>query len=985
MAALKQREDWSLILHLAVAVGLAVVDSATNLEVDWVPAMAVGLAAGMAVRSPVLVTGTGTVVSVGAGLVLGVLWHHGLPTALACLALNQVSKRFFRGLTTLDFWLGGLLSLAGLLAAAGAASGLAAAGAPAFPRRLTAAVAYWLTSRLLEGVLRAREAGRPAPAEIGALLASTWWAIPVYLGGGLAVVATRGIPWLEAAVALGLALTQKGISAVVNGFTQDQAVTELLRRAGRHHTGRFARSERLLRYAQAMGRALSLPEADLRLLGYAALLQDIGGQGTPPPEAELALDPPDPDLRAALRAHAGQAAGLIRRVGPLRDVSRLVQFRYAWWDGRGEPVGAAGEAIPPGAQVLAAANALVLLEDPERAHLWLRAQSGRRLAPAVARAAEAALREEAAAGQDSPRLLPEAIRRLQSIGGPGTAWLPRPLARLLRPLHRRLGGAFGLPEEVMAVAQLSHVLNANTSLEGAMDVVMQAVSELTSGAVFVALATDAGDALVVRRARNFRRLQPEGMHLPLLGGPITRALARQEPVALYSLADEVPGPIARTLADQEGIRSCLALPLVARGRSVGMLWVGLDHYHWFSPREIGLLSLIAGQAALAVDNSRLLAQAEERLQRVDAIKRLLDQLIENLPAGVLLLDTGLRVLVVNRVANEILARSGYPRVEPGQVFQTRRPDGPLGRILAGEDAVNEIWSAAPDLVLELRTASVRDEGGQLLGALVIGWDVTRVRQMEQQVHRVERLAAMGKLAAGAAHEIRNPLAAIRGFVQLLQLRQDPAAPEAEYAQIILAEIDRIEAIVRDLLLLGRPAEPVRAPLDLAALLDDALLLMGDDLRRTAIDVVRAYMPDRSPALGDARLLKQVALNLLRNAAEAMAAGGRLTLAAGGGPPAVWFQVRDTGVGIAPADLDRLFTPFFTTKESGTGLGLAICYALVSAHGGRIEVESEPGAGTAVTVWLPAAAGRAPVGPSTEGGTAHVRKDPGAGDRQAAGL
>lgn len=889
---------------------------APDLGVDWGIALWYAVAGLLALRHPVLLSVSGATGSAVGGLMLALLWRHGLPAALVALAASLAGARAWRAAGRQGF-----REMAGGAIAALGASGLAAAalrlaGAPAWAAWPATVLAYWLAGCAAEAAWTARELGRPLRAGWLALLAGTWWSAPLHAGIGLLLVWAGRHAWAEGAVALALACGQASCARILNPVLLDRAVADLLRRAGHSPAGGDADAGRRLRYGRAIGRTLRLPEEQLRLIGYAGLLQVIGGGPAPPPAAETGATPPDPALRALLRAHAGTAADLVRRVPPLAEVSRYIRFRYAWWDGSGEPAGAAGNHIPLGAQVLAAANALTRIGGGlEEALLWLRSQSGRRLAPEVARAAEAALRQEAAAGEEPP--------------------CP--------------------PADVAALAELARALNASTSLDGALEVVLAAAAGLCGGAAFAALCGEGGGDLVVHCAHGFQRVNPAGCRLP--AGDLPPALAHQEVAAIDHPGAEGRGALWQRLASEEGIRSSLILPLVARGRTLGILFAGVRGFRRFSRREAALLSLVAAQAALAVDNSRLLAQAEERLERVTAIKRTLDLVIDHLPAGILLVDVAGQVLVVNRLAREMLIRAGWPPVEAGQAVPRNQGwiAGALHRVLAGEEAVTEICQLAPDLAVEVRSAAMKDEQGRLVGVLVIGWDVTQVRRMEQQVQRVERLAAMGKLAAGAAHEIRNPLTAVRGFMQLLQARQAPDSPEAEYTQIILSEIGRIEAIVRDLLLLARPSEPVRAPFSLPALLDEVLLLLEEDLRGRGVAVIREYDRRGAWALGDQKLLKQVAHNLLRNAAEAMdGAGGRLTVAAGAAGAAAWFRVADSGPGIPPEHLPRLFTPFFTTKETGTGLGLAICYAIVEAHGGRIEVQSQPGAGAAFTVWLPAA-------------------------------
>jgi len=223
---------------------------------------------------------------------------------------------------------------------------------------------------------------------------------------------------------------------------------------------------------------------------------------------------------------------------------------------------------------------------------------------------------------------------------------------------------------------------------------------------------------------------------------------------------------------------------------------------------------------------------------------------------------------------------------------------------------------------------------------------------EEQAGHIEKLAVLGELAAGAAHEIRNPLTSIRGFMQILQSRVDPDGEEKEYLGIVMEQIDRIDEIINDLLLMARPSRLRLRECRLQELLDEVLVLVERDAAGASVRVNRVYDETLPSARLDPSQIKQVFLNLVRNAIEAMPGGGELTVATRSAGATIEVAVEDTGEGIPPEYLPKLFTPFFTTKESGTGMGLAISFGIVRSHGGEIEVESLRGRGTTFTVRLP---------------------------------
>ncbi|MBI3635563.1 MAG: hypothetical protein HY216_05010 [Candidatus Rokubacteria bacterium] len=228
-----------------------------------------------------------------------------------------------------------------------------------------------------------------------------------------------------------------------------------------------------------------------------------------------------------------------------------------------------------------------------------------------------------------------------------------------------------------------------------------------------------------------------------------------------------------------------------------------------------------------------------------------------------------------------------------------------------------------------------------------------VRQQHEQLLHSDRLATVGELAAGLAHELRNPLAGMAGALHVLDGQLPGDDPRHELVSDLQAQIKRMNKTLSDLLQHARPARAERRAVELNALVDESLLF----LPRGNVEIVRRY--DAAPRVDvDPHLLHQALLNILVNARQAMPHGGRLTVETRlTAAPAhgVEIAISDTGTGINPEHVDHIFKPFFTTKTQGTGLGLAIAARIVEQHGGRIEVESTPGVGTTFCVVLPATA------------------------------
>ncbi len=235
----------------------------------------------------------------------------------------------------------------------------------------------------------------------------------------------------------------------------------------------------------------------------------------------------------------------------------------------------------------------------------------------------------------------------------------------------------------------------------------------------------------------------------------------------------------------------------------------------------------------------------------------------------------------------------------------------------------------------------------------------RSAALERELARSERLSSLGQMAAGLAHEIKNPLGSIQGAAEILGDKTPENSKERDLFDVLHKESRRLGAVVDDFLEFARPRPPQLAPVDVARVVERAAAQVALDASARRIDIAREIAPDLPRVAADAEQIHQVLLNLLLNAVSASRDGDRVVIAArrGENDRAVALSVRDHGAGIAPDVLPRVFDPFFTTKEDGTGLGLSISHTIVHDHGGTIDVDSAPGKGTTVTVLLPLDGGR----------------------------
>lgn len=259
---------------------------------------------------------------------------------------------------------------------------------------------------------------------------------------------------------------------------------------------------------------------------------------------------------------------------------------------------------------------------------------------------------------------------------------------------------------------------------------------------------------------------------------------------------------------------------------------------------------------------------------------------------------------------------------------------------------------AYDLLIDSNV--LRDERGDIVGAYVIMKDVSNLRSLEAQLQRHDRLAMIGQIAAGTAHEIRNPLTSLRGFIQLLQssLEHRRLDREVGYLQIMKSEIDRINELVGEFLLLSKPKNVSYRPTSVSRTIRMILPIIESEANLHGIKVSYEAEENLPLVIADSELLKQVFLNICKNAIEAMQDAGELVISERIGEARhVHIDIRDSGSGIPSYMLDRIFDPFFTTKENGTGLGLAVCQRIIHDMGGQIRVQSD-GSGTIFTILLP---------------------------------
>ena len=358
-------------------------------------------------------------------------------------------------------------------------------------------------------------------------------------------------------------------------------------------------------------------------------------------------------------------------------------------------------------------------------------------------------------------------------------------------------------------------------------------------------------------------------------------------------------------------------------------------------------------------------ELRKSLEEKDRVSNYLNNILESLSGGVLVVDPDGEITLFNQAAEQITGRPqeevlGRPYAEIVGL-DAGRENSVLHTLDTGVSLINRekelMRSDGHSIPLGFSTSLVRDEAGRLLGAVEVFNEMTEVKRLEAEVQRAHTLAALGEMAATVAHEIRNPLGGIATFANLLGRGLETDDPRRRLVNKITEGVGRLNRIVTSLLTYTRPLRLNAHRVNLADLVEEATAFFEIDLERTHTDISidRSYPADVLTCRIDPEQFQQVILNLLQNATQAMPDGGTLTVQVyqqAEDSPCGILCIRDTGVGMDSEVQEKLFTPFFTTKEDGTGLGLVTCRKIIEAHGGHIRVESQPGEGTRFFITVP---------------------------------
>jgi signal transduction histidine kinase len=405
-----------------------------------------------------------------------------------------------------------------------------------------------------------------------------------------------------------------------------------------------------------------------------------------------------------------------------------------------------------------------------------------------------------------------------------------------------------------------------------------------------------------------------------------------------------------------------AVGILSREHLVGIMLLGPRlSGRIYGSTEQTALQVLCGQLAVAIDNAELFTEVQNA--------RIYNEiLLQNLTTGVVAADADGHVTVFNQEAAQIagLNTNGGERTVNDLPAPLR--DIIQTTLTSGERQEDREVGLAGGTFARASSAIFRGQGGELLGALMVVTDITALKRLELQIRRSDRLASLGTLSAGMAHEIKNPLVSIKTFAQLLPERYHESDFRETFSGLIVHEIDRIDSLVNQLLRFARPAKPLLRPMHAHEILEKTLRLVQHRLYQKEIKVTQRWNAPVDTIRADGDQMEQVFLNFFLNAMDAMKRGGELTVSTetrSGGSlvtrllpedeernEALHISIRDTGEGIKKEDIARVFDPFFTTKDFGTGLGLSVVHGIIEEHGGQIEVESELAKGTSFHIFLP---------------------------------
>lgn len=485
----------------------------------------------------------------------------------------------------------------------------------------------------------------------------------------------------------------------------------------------------------------------------------------------------------------------------------------------------------------------------------------------------------------------------------------------------------------VTVGEFGRSLGSEKDLSRVLDRIVERLSVSLSVDQMAVLMEDADDSSRFVLARGHGLDLPAGTVFPFLKRDLN------QPYVFSTQTDGNPTGL------------CYFIPCRAKGRIVAYLGLGRTrHGEYLTSEDIDLLEGVSDYVGIAVENATLYQSLEIKASQYETLKDFNESIIESIGVGVMV-EVDNRIVGWNRALEDLTGRSRSEMM--GRETHNAIPQQSLERLRSERHLYKHRWG---DLVVNFSATPLLDKGGNATGRLIIVDDITERVRLEDQLVQNDKLTSMGLLAAGVAHEVNTPLAVISSYSQLLRKQLSPDDERHGLMDRIIKQTFRASEIVNNLLSFSRTNATDFIELDVHQVITETLALLEHQFKSSGVEIDRDLAAEVPLAFGNPGKMQQVFLNLLLNARDAMANGGKLKVRSRTAGSSLQVWVEDTGTGITQENIRKIYDPFFTTKErgKGTGLGLSVSYGIIQEHGGSIFVESQPGVGTTFRLEFPLA-------------------------------
>ncbi|TKJ31575.1 MAG: hypothetical protein CEE40_00705 [Chloroflexi bacterium B3_Chlor] len=542
------------------------------------------------------------------------------------------------------------------------------------------------------------------------------------------------------------------------------------------------------------------------------------------------------------------------------------------------------------------------------------------------------------------------------------------IARDVRERERMRHQVMRRSEDLSAINAIASMVSHSLDVEEMLEKALAKVLDLTradSGVIYLSGSRDGEMIPVVKQGLTAQAMKQVGWpdeprrlaeEVAQVGRVLISTDFGQETVGSGS-----PQVTGAALGTQAGV------PLTSKERVYGVMNIYGREPRRFTDEDVALLTAVGNQIGVAIENAQLIHRLQRTVSEMVTMKRFSESVLEDMTNGLVVVDTDGKIRLLNRAGESLL---GYSEEEAlnssveqllGRGARIVRDSMERQLAFPGEEIVVR-RDGGESIPLGMSVSPLRGDGGKVNGAVVMLRDLSREKELEEERTRLDRLALLGEMSAVMAHEIRNPLAGMGAGIQHLLTKFEVGDERHDALERVLKEGERVNRIIGDILMISRPPHLNLAPCDISEVMADGVSQWEEKARGQAVEIGTYYATDLPQVRGDKIRLEQAFSNLVVNAIEAMANGGQLRIEVTGPVVAEWLgdgegecvqvMIQDRGIGIKREDIAKVADPFYTTKARGTGLGLPIAKRIIEEHGGELEIESDEGEGTKVTVRLP---------------------------------